>query len=147
MIKIKDDSGQVIRTFQFPLKVEIKLKDILEILVGSSILAIPVAFTQEVWDLGRDLKFFNVLTLSFIGFMFMAAFVYYSAYRHHLKMFRNEYLGRVFTIYILSLMVVGILLTVIGQCPWLSDFDVAIKRVMIGAFPASMSATVTDSLN
>lgn len=147
VIKIKGDDGNVIRTFQIPLKVEIKLKDILEIIVGSSILAIPVAFTEEVWDLGQNLNFFNVLILSLIGFMFMAAFVYFSAYRLHMKMFRKEFLTRVFTIYILSLLVVGLLLTVIGQCPWLTDFDVAIKRVMIGAFPASMSATVTDSLN
>ena len=147
VIKIKGDDGNVIRTFQIPLKVEIKLKDILEIIVGSSILAIPVAFTEEVWDLGQNLNFFNVLILSFIGFMFMAAFVYFSAYRLHMKMFRKEFLIRVFTIYILSLLVVGLLLTVIGQCPWLTDFDVAIKRVMIGAFPASMSATVTDSLD
>ena len=147
VIKVKDDNGQVIRTFQIPLKVEIKIKDILEIIVGSSILAIPVAFTEEVWDLGQNLNFYNVLTLSLIGFIFMASFVYFSGYRMHMKMFRKEFFTRVFTIYILSLLVVGLLLTVIGQCPWLTDFDVAMKRVMIGAFPASMSATVTDSMN
>ena len=147
VIKVKDDNGQVIRTFQIPLKVEIKIKDILEIIVGSSILAIPVAFTEEVWDLGQNLNFLNVLALSFIGFLFMAAFVYFSAYRLHMKMFRKEFLKRVFTIYFLSLLVVGLLLTVIGECPWISDFDVAMKRVMIGAFPASMSATVTDSIS
>lgn len=147
LIKVKNDQGEVVQTFQVPLRVELKIRDILEIMVGSSILAVPVAFTQEVWDLGRDLHFFNALLLSMVGFLFMAAFIYFSAYRQHLKMFRNEFFTRVLSTYLLSLLIVGILLTIIGQCPWFSDFDIALKRVMIGAFPASLSATVTDSIN
>jgi hypothetical protein len=43
-------------------------------------------------------------------------------------------------------MVVGILLTVIGKCPWTTDPAVAVKRIVIVAFPASMSAAVTDTV-
>jgi hypothetical protein len=75
----------------------------------------------------------------------MAGFIYFSAYRKRLKLFRWEFVKRVLSTCLLAIIVVGLLLTIVNQCPWFSDFDVALKRVLIGAFPASMSATVTDS--
>ena len=36
-------------------------------------------------------------------------------------------------------------LTVVDKCPSFTDFDVALQRTMIGAFPAAMSAKVTDN--
>ena len=42
--------------------------------------------------------------------------------------------------------VVAVLLTIIDKCPWGIDNLVAIKRVIIVAFPASMSAAVSDML-
>jgi hypothetical protein len=38
------------------------------------------------------------------------------------------------------------LLTQIQQCPWGIDNALAMKRIIVVAFPASMSATVTDAL-
>ncbi len=146
-IRILGDDGQVLRTIQVPLKVEMKIRDYLEVIVGASILAVPVAFTEEVWNLGEQLPWLNALTLSAVGFSFMAAFVYFSAYRKHLNMFRWEFLKRVFSTYLLSIIVVGALLTIVDKCPWFSEFDVAMKRVLIGAFPASLSATLTDSFS
>lgn len=146
-IQILGDDGKVIRTLDIPMKVEMKIRDFLEVIVGASILAVPVAFTEEVWNLGENLRLFNVFGLSMLGFVFMAMFIYYSAYRQHLRMFRWEFLLRVLSTYLLSILVVGLLLTIVNKCPWFSDFDVALKRVLIGAFPASMSATVTDSLS
>ena len=144
-IQILGDDGKVIRTVDIPMNVEMKLRDYLEVIVGASILAVPVAFTEEVWDLGQNLHFLNVFALSLLGIVFMAGFIYFSAYRRHMKMFKWEFLQRVLSTYLLSIIVVGLLLTIVNKCPWFTDFDIAIKRVMIGAFPASMSATLTDS--
>jgi len=144
IVKVLDDKGSILQTINIPLKVELKIRDILQIIVGSSILAVPVAFTEEVWDLGKTLPLANVFLLSLVGFFFMAGFIYFSAYRRHLKFFRWEFLKRVLSTYLLAIIVVGLLLTIVNKCPWLTDFDVALKRVLIGAFPASMSATVTD---
>jgi hypothetical protein len=36
--------------------------------------------------------------------------------------------------------------TIVQRCPWQTDFMVAIKRVLIVAFPASMSAAISDTL-
>jgi hypothetical protein len=54
---------------------------------------------------------------------------------------------RVVTTYLLSVIIVGLLLTIVDKCPWFTDFDVALKRTLIGAFPASLSATVTDNIS
>ena len=47
---------------------------------------------------------------------------------------------------VVILAVVALLLTIIQKCPWGVDNILAIKRVIIVAFPASMSATVSDTI-
>ena len=142
---IKDDYGKKIQQIDIPLKVELKIQDVLEILVGASILAVPVAFTEEVWNMGNDLGWFNIILLNFVSLIFMGSFMYFKGYRNRLEMYRNEYLKRLFSTFFLSVLIVAILLTIVGKCPWITDPDLALKRILIGSFPASMSATVTDS--
>lgn len=144
---IKNDAGETVRQFDVPLKVELRNHDILEIIVGASILAVPIAFTEEVWNMGDELPWLNTLILCGLSMVFIGSFVYYSSYRIHLKMFRKEYLFRVLSIFFLSIVVVGMLLTIVNKCPWVTDFDLAMKRTIIGAFPASLSATVTDQIS
>jgi uncharacterized membrane protein len=144
---VKDDQGNELQRINIPLKVELRVHDFLEILVGASILAVPVAFTEEVWNMGDQLPWFNVLLLSGFALLFLGSFIYFTSYRAHLKMFRNEYFKRTFTTFVLSVIVVGLLLTVVDKCPWVTDFDLAMKRTLIGAFPASLSATVTDNIS
>ena len=43
------------------------------------------------------------------------------------------------------MIVVGALLTVIQKAPWTTDTLLAVKRMLIVAFPASMSAAVSDA--
>lgn len=142
---IKDDDGKKIQQIDIPLKVELKIQDVLEILVGASILAVPVAFTEEVWNMGNDLGWFNIILLNFVCLIFMGSFMYFKGYRNRLEMYRNEYLKRLISTFFLSVLIVAILLTIIGKCPWITDPDLALKRILIGSFPASMSATVTNS--
>ena len=88
-----------------------------------------------------------VFGLSLVALLFMGSFIYYTSYRSHLRMFKNEYLKRVLSTFLLSVLVVGILLTIVNKCPWITDFDLAMKRTLIGAFPAALSATVTDNIS
>lgn len=143
---IKDDNGNQVQEFNVPLRVELKIQDLLEIIVGASILAVPVAFTEEVWTMGGELPWFNVILLNLVALIFLGGFMYYKSYRQHLKMYRGEYYKRLFSTFLLSALIVAILLTIVDKCPWTSDFDLALKRVLIGSFPAAMSATVTDSI-
>ena len=144
---IADDKGKELQHINMPLKVELKIRDILEVIVGASILAIPVAFTEEVWNMGEDLHWLNIIALSAISLLFLGSFIYYSSYRKRLELFRKEYYKRIFLTYFLSILVVGLLLLIVDKAPFFTDFDLALKRTIIGAFPASMSATVTDNIS
>ncbi len=146
VIPILDEAGGIINYMISPLMVELHPRDVMQILVGASILSIPVAFTQEVWDLGVSLPWGNVLALGGVSLLFISLYVYLNFFRNVLRGRILSYIRRVAAIYLLSLVVVGLLLTIIQRAPWQTDFPLALKRLIIVSFPASMSAAVTDSL-
>ncbi len=105
-----------------------------------------MAFTEETWRLGEKLPLRNVIGLTSLSLLFIGLFVYFNFYRDMLRQHIWEYVKRVASIYVFSLLIVGILLTLIEQCPWGTDDLLAIKRILIVAFPASMSAAISDAL-
>ena len=125
---------------------EFKPRDAMQVIVGASLLSIPVAFTEETWVLGAELPLVNVLALSALSILFIGLFVFYNFYRFNFKGHALEFVKRIAGTYILSIAVVALLLTIINKCPWTTDHVTAIKRILIVAFPASMSAAVSDSI-
>jgi uncharacterized membrane protein len=146
VIPVVDGAGKVLSYAVSPLMWELRPRDIMQIVVGASILAVPVAFTEETWTLGERLPNANVLALAAISVLFISLFVYYNFYRNALRGHLFEYVKRVAAIYVLSLAVVGGLLMLIQKCPWGVDNALALKRIVIVGFPASMSAAVSDML-
>jgi uncharacterized membrane protein len=55
-----------------------------------------------------------------------------------------EFVKRIFGTYIITLFIVGILLTSIDRAPWFADFDVALKRTIIVSLPACLGGAVAD---
>ena len=146
VVPMADSTGKIINYALKPLMVEFRPRDLMQVIVGASILAVPVAMTEETWVLGAQLPTANVLMLSGLSLLFIAGFVYYNFYRFNFKGHLLEYLKRVAAIYLFSMVVVGVLLTIIQKCPWGVDNLMAIKRIMIVSFPASMAAAVSDTL-
>lgn len=146
VIPIKDSAGKVLNYTLSPLMVEFHPRDLMQIIVGASILAVPVAFTEETWTLGRELPLANVLLLSFFSIIFISLFVYSNFYRFAFKGHVFSYIKRILSIYFFSLIIVGLILTIIQRCPWGVDNILAIKRMLIVAFPASMSAAISDTI-
>ena len=146
VVTVMDSTGKVLHTVVSPFMVEFKPRDMLQIIVGATILAIPVGLTEETWILAQQLQMKNVLWLGLISIFFIALFVYFNFYRFNLKGNSIQYIKRVVATYGLSLVVVGLLLTVIEKCPWGVDNLLAIKRIIITAFPASMAATLSDTI-
>ena len=142
VIPVFDQSGKIVQRVVKPLMVEFRVRDVLQTVVGASILAIPAAYTEEAWNLGRDLPVANIMIIAAISILFIATFVYFNFYKSYISQFVVRVLGT----YAVATIVVAVLLTVIGQCPWGVDNVLAIKRIIVVAFPASMSATVTDAL-
>ena len=143
---ILDSSGKVLYRSVSPLMVELRPRDIMQMIVGATILPILLSFTEETWNLGEKLPLTNVIYLTVLSILFISLFIYYNFYRFHLKGRTFEYIKRVLATYFVSLIVVGVLLTIIDKCPWQTNYILAIKRIVIVAFPASMSATIADVL-
>ncbi len=146
VVPISDKSGKVINYVLKPFMVEFKPRDVFQVIVGAALLAVPVALSEEAWDLGERLPLQNVLLLALLSMFFISSFVYFNTYRFNLKGNTFEYIKRVVCTYLLSLTVVAIVLTIIQKCPWGVDNILAIKRIILIAFPASMSATVSDTI-
>jgi uncharacterized membrane protein len=146
VVPIVDEAGNVISHALKPFMVEFRLRDIMQVIVGASLLAVPVAFTEEVWKLSAELPLRNVLCLSGLSLLFIGLFVYFNFYRSYLRKHWFQYCKRVFLTYAISLIVVALLLWFIQRCPWETEPIVALKCILIVAFPASMSAAVSDVL-
>ncbi|MFQ3229649.1 DUF2391 family protein [Reinekea sp.] len=146
IVPIFDNAGKIIHRVVKPLKVELAFRDVIQIVVGATLLAIPMAFTEETWQLSQTLPTLNIFIISLCSLFFIAIFVYANFYHYFLKGFVSEYIKRVLATYFISLIVVGLLMTLIQQCPWGVDNLLAIKRIILVAFPASMSAAVTDAI-
>ncbi|HEY5653133.1 MAG TPA: DUF2391 family protein [Pontiella sp.] len=146
VIPVVDETGKVIEHVLKPFMVEFKSRDLMQVVVGSAILAVPVAFTEETWKLGQELALNNVLLLSALSLLFISCFVYFNFYRLHFKGHILQFVKRTVSIYVFSLLVVAVILTIIQKCPWETDIMTAIKRILIVAFPASMSAAISDTI-
>jgi uncharacterized membrane protein len=64
----------------------------------------------------------------------------------HLAKHKLEFVKRVLGIYLISFGVAALFLTVIERAPWEIDAILAVKRSIIVAFPASLSAAVVDMI-
>jgi len=146
VVPIVDATGKVLDYTLKPLMIEFKPRDVMQVIVGASLLSVPIAFTEETWVLGSELPMVNVVGLSVLSLVFIGLFVFYNFYRFNFKGHALEFVKRVAGTYIISLLVVALLLTMINKCPWVTDWMTALKRVLIIAFPASMSAAVSDSI-
>ncbi|VGO17873.1 hypothetical protein PDESU_06475 [Pontiella desulfatans] len=146
VVPVVDATGKVLDYTLKPLMIEFKPRDVMQVIVGASLLSIPVSFTEEVWVLGSELPLANVIGLSALSLVFIGLFVYYNFYRFDFKGHTLEFIKRVAGTYFISLLVVALLLSIINKCPWGTDYMTAIKRILIVAFPASMSAAVSDSI-
>ncbi len=123
-----------------------RINDLSEIIVGSVVLAFPVAITEEVWNLGTTLPLASAIVMVVASLVFIAWFAYHAYYQSVMDTHWKDLLARSLTIYIVTLVIAALILTVLHQFPLLTDSSTAINRMIIVALPASFCATVVDSL-
>lgn len=145
LILIKDDAGNIIHKILKPTMVEFHPRDVMQTIVGATILAIPLSYTQEVWEMGERITNMQAGYIALVSMTFMGLFVYYNYYKNQLREHVFEFFKRIITTYVISMVVAYIILTLIGQTQH-PEIMVAIKRTILVAFPASMSAAITDTI-
>ncbi len=145
IVTISDSAGKVLKEVVQPLMMEVYPRDVLQMVVGATLLAVPVSFTEEVWKLGATLPTLNILAIAVLSVLFVAMFIHHNFYADHLPTHRLEFIKRVFLTYILALGVSLLILTIIEQVPP-DALIIGLKRAVIVSFPASMSAAVADMI-
>ena len=122
-------------------------RDIAEIIIGSLVLAFPVAVTEEVWNLSMELSFARTIVLFVSSLVFISVFVH-TTYCHDFSFSsQKQLLARVLSVYGLTLMVVAGVLIAVDRLPLVTQTMVALKRTILATFPACFAATVVDSLS
>lgn len=147
VVFVRDEKGNLLHKIISPLMVEFYARDVIQVMIGASILAIPIAFTEETWRLGESLPWINVLGIMTLSLLFISIFVYYNFYKsEHIRKHLDEFIKRILSTYIISFVIVALILTLIQRAPWSTDLPLTIKRIILVAFPASMSAAVADMI-
>ena len=142
--EVRDRSGEVIARVTDRLRVEFRWSDVLQLAVGALVLGIPVAYTEEVWDLGQALSGARIALVALVSILILGFFVKTLFYAEHLlKEYRAEFFKRVVVAYTLTLLVAFLLLVLIDKGP-LDDPLLALKRAVLIAFPGSLAATAVD---
>lgn len=146
LIVIKDEAGNIIHKFLRPSSVEFYPHDIMQVIVGATILAIPLSYTQEVWDMGLTLSNRHAMFIALSSLICMGLFIYYQYYRHKFLQHCGEWLKRVVITYVVAVLVAWLILFLIEKTPLSVDYFITLKRIILVAFPASMSAALTDTI-
>lgn len=122
-------------------------EDVMQVVVGASALSVPVAFSEEAWNLGRTLPPQNLIFLIALSLLFINLYSFHSIFQRDIRHRITAFLTRTVVDYGITLLVVFIVLLALNRLPLLSAPLVAVKRIIILAFPASMGAVVVDSFD
>ena len=124
----------------------IKSRDFAEIIIGSVVLAFPVAVTEEVWVTSANISLLRVLLIA-LGSMFFISFFVRTVYFNETTWTSSRQVaGRTLTVYSVTLLTAALTLFAVDKLPLAADALVSFKRTVIVAFPASFAATVVDSI-
>jgi len=141
-----DSSGRPISQVINPIMVELKPRDILQIFAGSFLVASPLSFTEEIWQLSISLNKYNVYALGLLSLVISALFIYLNFYRYRIKGHFLNFIKRILATYFISASSVILLLLLIGKFPVMETPFVALKRVIIIGFPTIFGAIISDYL-
>ena len=129
-----------------PTQTKFKLRNVLQAIVGATVLAIPIGFTEETWRLGETLPMWNIIMILFLSILFVALFAYRYFRKNKPDFYWYELVKRTVVIYGLSFIVVALLLFLIQKAPWNADLLLSFKRTVIVALPSALGATIAGSL-
>lgn len=122
-------------------------EDASQIAIGAFAMALPISFSEEVWLLAETLPLANLLLISVLSLFFLIYFAYFSIFQADIKQRIAMFIFRIIIAYLITLIVVALVLTALNQFPITTMPDIAIKRVIIVAMPASLGAIIVDSLD
>lgn len=121
-------------------------EDFIQIVIGSSLLVAPIAFSEEAWNMSKSLPLTNVVFLMILSIFFIGLYVFQGIFSGDIKHRIPVYISRIFIDYSITLFVVFIILIALNKIPFDTPI-IAIKRVIIIGFPASLVGVVLDGMD
>ena len=89
-----------------PVKTKFGIKNIMQAIVGAVILAIPIGFTQEVWELGETLPFWNIIIILILSLGFIGIFAYRNFSKNIPNFYWSNLIKRIFWSYFIAFFIV-----------------------------------------
>ncbi len=146
VITFLDDTGKPITQIMNPVMVELKPRDILQLFVGSFLIAAPLSFTEEIWNLSNELPDRNAFALVSLSLVIVVLFIFFNFYRYRMKGHVIEFLKRVVATYLIAISSVVLILALINKFPIFESPVIALKRIVIIGFPTVFGAIISDYL-
>lgn len=129
------------------VKLNFNREDASQIAIGAFTLAVPISFSEEAWKLGESLPALNLLLLFLLSIVFLTFFAYQSVFQGDIRFRMTVFILRITIAYLIAILVVALILLALDKFPILSTPEVAIKRLIVIAMPASMGAIIVDSFD
>ena len=129
------------------IRKSINAEDIIQVVIGASALTVPVAFSEESWRLSETLPMLNVFVLIFLSLLFISLYSLQGIFQGQIKHRLSHYVFRIIIDYGVSLVVVFVVLFALNRMPIIDDPIIALKRIIILAFPASMGGVIVDGFD
>lgn len=129
------------------IKLYFNKEDASQIAVGAFAMSMPIAFTQEAWQMAENLPLFNLALLATISLSFLTMYTYYSLFQGNISHRLLGYIVRIIVAYVITLSVVALVLVALDKFPIITDPTLALKRLVIISMPASLGAIIVDSLD
>lgn len=126
---------------------KLDFEDLSQLIIGASVLSVPIAFTEEAWNLSKTIPILNLGIIVFLTLGFIGIYAFKGIFQGHIKKRKATFVKRVLIDYGVTLVVVVIVLFALNKFPINTEPLIALKRVIIISFPASMGAIVVDSFD
>lgn len=125
----------------------LNIEDLIQVVVGSSALSVPVAFSEESWNLSETLPIFNVVGLIILSLLFISLYSVQGIFQGNIKYRLTSFITRTLIDYSITLIVVFLVLLALNRMPLIETPLIAVKRIIILSFPASMGGVIVDGFD
>jgi uncharacterized membrane protein len=125
---------------------KMNFEDISQIVIGAAVMAIPIAFSEELWNFGETLPLPNILMLAILSVSIQFFYTNFSLFQGNEERYSRIFF-RVLLNYVITFLTVGIILFALNRPSLSSDLLVGFKRMVILRFPASLGAVIVDGFD
>lgn len=125
---------------------KLNLEDISQMVIGAAVMAVPIAFSEELWNFGETLPALNIVLLFCISLFIQFFYTHFSIFQGR-ESRKRIIASRVLLNYVLTFITVAIILLALNRLSFTSNYLVGFYRIIILSFPASLGAVIVDGFD